>query len=337
MIGHNGGDDLGVKCFGITYVLSQEFSYQAKGGADILGLESPVVPGTDAAIVQAHANAEQDWQSVTKSAGGRVTRTDFKTYFMRKYQLPAPDLEPPAAAAWVTEAAQSNPTAASKIIAAFDLFLDLLFTSALRMMLPSIKDTIGVHCFKYAAAMAMEFYFPNGGADDVLEFKSKTGNPMAEQAWDAFQEIENNNRVNLGDFLVDIGSLGTGKWLEEQAYGAYVASIFDAGVKMMPLENKVDLGVHCFGITFTLSKEFYFNEAAGADKLKLVPDTIGEFALPALKKLHGIVQKDWETVEKDDDGRVTREAFRKYFMGKANAAGKFKEDTTGWEFERASS
>jgi len=50
-------------------------------------------------------------------------------------------------------------------------FLDATFTAALRMMLPANKDTIGGHCFRYAALMAREFYAAAGGPPDLLQVK----------------------------------------------------------------------------------------------------------------------------------------------------------------------
>merc|ERR1712066_775357 len=41
----------------------------------------------------------------------------------------------------------------------YEAFLEKNFQSALSMMLPQKKSTLGGHCFRYAGLMAGEFYF----------------------------------------------------------------------------------------------------------------------------------------------------------------------------------
>jgi hypothetical protein len=329
MIGHNEESNLGTKCFGITYTLSQEFYYKAMSGKDSLGLTSGTPldgfgnPTVDAALVAAHAKANDDWNRVEKNEEGRVTHAAFKHYFMTKHGMPSQfSLDPVDPSSWVQAALTAHADAA-EAITSFDPFLDLTFTSALRMMLPSQKFSVGQHCFKYASLMAHEFYFPGPGPEDVLELKTGS-NPLATETHNAYQALENGARVTLGDLISFIESLDTDDWLQELSYGAYLAALFDAGTAMM-IPKGVDLGVHCFGMTYVLSQEFYYNEQAGADFLGLLKDEPDKYADPVLKAAHANAQADWEAVAKDEDGRVTRDAFREHFMNWAVANAKFAE------------
>merc|ERR1719182_573770 len=72
MIGHDGSIDLGVKCFGVTYVLTLEFAYDGSDGDDKLGLmlSSPAVSG---ALKTAYDNSAQAWLE-TQEEGASLAR-----------------------------------------------------------------------------------------------------------------------------------------------------------------------------------------------------------------------------------------------------------------------
>jgi len=353
MIGHDGSSDLGVKCFGVTYVLTQEFAYQGSDGDDKLGLMGDGL-GLSGALKTAHDNSEQAWLETQEE--GRVTRQAFKQYFMNKARLPPPNrVAPPVASAWVKEALETTARKveqlsgkklsgngkhkASESIAWYDHVLDLLFTAGLRMMLPNTKDTLGKHCFQYAALMAGEFAFPATGRADVLGVRNKDSQ-IGKAAKDAFQAAKKGGRVTLGGFLKWKGGLYGKSWLEEISYGSYLAALYDAAVAMKAptksdlgrFTTKTDLGSKAFGVTWVLSQEFYFNDVGGSDS-----DMLGfqkehppqdQVLVPAYTQ----VNEDWDNVPKDFDGRVTRDAFKEYFVTKASQEGKFGSRHFGWKF-----
>ena len=88
-------------------------------------------------MASVRADLDADWEKVAKDKNGRVAQTQFREHFTKKHK----DL-------LVPETKKH-----------YQAFLDLNFQSALAMMLPEKKATLGGHCFRYAALMAGEFYF----------------------------------------------------------------------------------------------------------------------------------------------------------------------------------
>lgn len=189
-------------------------------------------------------------------------------------------------------------------------FLDATFTAALRMMLPAKKDTIGGHCFRYAALMAREFYATVGGPPDLLDVKQM---PNVAQS---FNDAAGGQRVAVGPFISANMALETNQGFKA-AYGAFLAAVFDAGTAMMLPQRKMDLGQHCYSYAHIFAREFYFGGNNGQDILGLQAPLGPAQAGTAFGKVHTLVNADFSSVEKDSDGRVTRAAFRRYFLKQA--------------------
>ena len=185
-------------------------------------------------------------------------------------------------------------------------YLDNLFTAALRMMLPGNKDTIGGHCFRYAALMAREFYATPGGPPDLL---GVGGIPAIA---DSFNRAAGGQRVALGPFIDAHKELAGNE--EGAAYGAFLAAVFDAGTAMMLPSQKMDLGQHCYGYAHIFAQEFYFGGNNGQDLLGLQAPLPPAKAGTPFANVHAFVNNDFASVEKDSNGRVTRDAFKKYFL-----------------------
>jgi hypothetical protein len=126
--------DLGKHCFGYATLLAMEF-YMGGTPADSLALKADSKPSDRLATVRDELDA--DWASVPKDVEGRVTYDAFVRYFLSKH------------------ASQLAPETQE----CFEQFLLQDFRSALAMMIPEQKETLGGHCFRYAAMMAGEFYF----------------------------------------------------------------------------------------------------------------------------------------------------------------------------------
>jgi hypothetical protein len=191
-------------------------------------------------------------------------------------------------------------------------FLDKTYTAALRMMLPANKDTIGGHCFRYAALMAREFYATVGGPPDLLNVK---GSPEIAKA---FKGAAQGQRVAVGPFIDAHKALSTNDNFRA-AYGAFLAAVFDAGTAMMLPDQKSDLGQHCYGYAHIFAREFYFGGNNGQDQLGLQAPLPAAKAGTPLAKVHTLVNADFSSVDKDSDGRVSRAAFKRYFLSQALA------------------
>jgi len=128
--------DLGKHCFGYIALLVNEF--YGDEPEDRLGLVGADRPDDDLFLLR--AELDQDWENIEKDEDERVSWTAFRDYFLEKYA--------------------DKLAGASKV--AFVEFLEKDFASALAMMLPRRRITIGGHCFRYAALLAGEFYFDTG-------------------------------------------------------------------------------------------------------------------------------------------------------------------------------
>jgi len=189
-------------------------------------------------------------------------------------------------------------------------FLDATFTAALRMMLPANKDTIGGHCFRYAALMAREFYAAAGGPPDLLQVKEM------QAVAQSFKGAAQGQRVAVGPFISANMALETNQGFRA-AYGAFLAAVFDAGTAMMLPQRKTDLGQHCYSYAHIFAREFYFEGNNGKDLLKLQAPLPAAEAVTPFGKVHTLVNDDFSNVQKDSDGRVTRAAFKRYFLSQA--------------------
>lgn len=126
-------NDLGKHCFGYAMMLAGEFYFDKP--LDRLSLtKSGALDG----LQSVRSELDADWASVPKDeVSGRVSLDGFKYYMIMKH------------GARLTPETQG----------VYEQFLEQNFRSALSMMLPEQKDTLGGHCFRYASLMAGEFYF----------------------------------------------------------------------------------------------------------------------------------------------------------------------------------
>jgi len=125
--------DLGKHCFGYASILANEFYFGQP--ADMLSLKAETKPMDAYAAVRQEMDA--DWAAVEKDVEGRVSIDAFVNYFFMKH----------------------GPKLAQESQDSYLQFLEQNFRSALSMMLPEQKTTLGGHCFRYASLMAGEFYF----------------------------------------------------------------------------------------------------------------------------------------------------------------------------------
>jgi len=125
--------DLGKHCFGYASILADEFYWNQP--ADRLSLKADMKPADRLAEVR--KDLDVDWNIVPKDAEGRVTKAAFVEYYMKKHR-----------AQMILQTKGD-----------FAEFLNRDFESALAMMLPEEKSSLGGHCFRYAGLMAGEFYF----------------------------------------------------------------------------------------------------------------------------------------------------------------------------------
>jgi hypothetical protein len=133
-------NDLGKHCFGYAALLAGEF-YFSNMPADRLGLKSSERPNDS--VAHARADLDKDWDMVVKDESGRVALSQFRDHFKKKHEgklIPETEKH-------------------------YEAFLDSNFQSALAMMLPEKKSTLGGHSFRYAGLLAGEFFF--GAAKDA--------------------------------------------------------------------------------------------------------------------------------------------------------------------------
>jgi len=98
---------------------------------------------------------------------------------------------------------------------------------------------------------------------------------------------------------------------QREAFEAFANDLFDASTGLMLPAQKADLGKHCFSYGYLLSKEFYADKPE--DQLSLVAE--GR-PVDSLQELREQLDSDWAAVRKDDDGRVTLEAFKEQMVSK---------------------
>lgn len=101
---------------------------------------------------RAHLELENAWSAVPKVEGeDRVDQQGFTTYFEELH----------------SSRFILDPQHESNFKKAFKTHLGKAFDVGVSMMLPAQKTTVGKHCFRYAAMVANEFYFPGSGADKL--------------------------------------------------------------------------------------------------------------------------------------------------------------------------
>jgi len=137
--------DLGKHCFGYSVLLAQEFYLEGKG-PDCLALQGD--PAKDVSMASVQQELTNAWETVKKDDNGRVTKDAFCEYHLDKY------------ADRLVEETKED----------YKAFLEMDFQTALNMMLPEEKTTLGGHCFRYGSLMAGEFYF-----DQAKQAKTKCG------------------------------------------------------------------------------------------------------------------------------------------------------------------
>lgn len=135
------------------------------------------------------------------------------------------------------------------------------------------------------------------------------------QSWDAVhtsQKLEENARVPREAFVNSCKeTIGTLPDSHKEAFEAYANSLFDTGTALMLPAQKTDLGKHCFGYATLLVPEFYGEEPKDGLGLATSDKPTDSFAT-----LRAELDADWEKVEKNSDGRVTKDVFTNYFMEK---------------------
>jgi len=92
------------------------------------------------------------------------------------------------------------------------------------------------------------------------------------------------------------------------AFDAYLNELFDAATWMMLPAKKADLGKHCFGYAFLLSREFYTDAPCDVLGLVRVPKPNDRYS-----SLRAQLDTDCSCVHKDAEGRVTLASFQRYF------------------------
>merc|ERR1712061_620819 len=83
---------------------------------------------------------------------------------------------------------------------------------------------------------------------------------------------------------------------------------------MMLPAVKADLGLHCFGYAYVVSREFnHGGKGRPRDQLRLLSTStpVDEYT-----SLRVNINRDWDQVEKGEDGSVSLEAFTQYFLRK---------------------
>lgn len=139
-----------------------------------------------------------------------------------------------------------------------------------------------------------------------FDAKAKVG-----AAWAKVDKDPNTSRVSREDFIsFCIRELPVPQ-VKREAFETYLGAIFEASTAMMLPSVKNDLGQHCFGYGFLLAGEFYGDKPR--DQLKLVA---GSKPKDKLTSVRADLDRDWEQVLKDDNGRVTLYGFVNYFLEK---------------------
>jgi len=167
-----------------------------------------------------------DWTAVQKNHAGRVTEHAFIAYYAKKNRGDDDYVQ----------------------------YLRSLFHTATRMMLPARKDTLGIHCFNNAAAMAGEFYFYGRGPGLDRKHYGRD--------WDAIGK-DSHSRVN-GDTFVKFFKKKYVTWHlaaskeQQRAFDIYLRSTFRTSTQMMLPKTKGSLGAHCFKWASMMAGEFYF-------------------------------------------------------------------------------
>jgi len=167
-----------------------------------------------------------DWTAVKKNHAGRVTEHAFVAYFSKKNRGTDDYVQ----------------------------YLRSLFHTGTRMMLPARKDTLGIHCFNNAAALAGEFYFYGRGPGLDRKHYGRD--------WDAIGK-DSHGRVN-GDTFVKFFKKKYITWHlaaskeQQRAFDIYLRSTFRTSTQMMLPKTKGSLGAHCFKWASMMAGEFYF-------------------------------------------------------------------------------
>eukprot|EP00419_Tripos_fusus_P016335 CAMPEP_0172740566 /NCGR_PEP_ID=MMETSP1074-20121228/125161_1 /TAXON_ID=2916 /ORGANISM="Ceratium fusus, Strain PA161109" /LENGTH=263 /DNA_ID=CAMNT_0013570707 /DNA_START=1 /DNA_END=792 /DNA_ORIENTATION=- len=242
-------------------------------------LLSPTVASRDAASLatskslERNGDLDKDWSEVPKVplGNGRVASDGFKTYYVDKFQK----------LGLLSEPGKQN----------FLTFLGNVFEAAFSMMLlhPQLSEkyyegmpTLGEHCFKYAGALAGEYYF---GGSDGLDQLGLSGVKALNDDWNsaAKEQVGGQGRVSLESFkqvyVTKFASL-----LNDQTrprYKEFLSFTFAASFNMMLAKSDLDakkdqngggtLGGHCFRYAGLMAGEFYFSGGSGySDLLHLV-------------------------------------------------------------------
>lgn len=130
------------------------------------------------------------------------------------------------------------------------------------------------------------------------------------------EDLPNHNSRVPRDAFVGVCELSSGfdSGTNRDALETYCHGLFDAGLAMMLPSQKQDLGKHCFGYTLLLAQEFY-GDPGPADLLGFDADADDE-TNKRLEDVRAGGSSDWKAVKKDNNGRVTYQAFQDYFLNK---------------------
>lgn len=219
-----------------------------------------------------NTDLDDDWNKAQKVpiGSGRVSLDGFKTRYVAKFI----DL------GLLSESGKPD----------YLTFLDSVFKSAFSMMLlhpqPSEKyydgmPTLGEHCFKYAGALAGEYYFGGNNGADRLGLSEV---PALTDDWNNATKVPvgGTGRVTLEHFeqlyLTKFASSLTEH--TRPKYKQFLSNTFVASFSMMlatpDLASKMyqsggTLGGHCFRYAGLMAGEFYFSGGSGySDLLHLV-------------------------------------------------------------------
>lgn len=124
--------------FGYAWLLSLEFYFPDSGPKDALALAGQNRP--DDALKPLRTTLDEHWQFINPKVGGRVPYPLFEDYFVKHYRA-----ELQMQSGWETEDI-------------FKVYLKQVFDVGLAMMKPKTKDSLGGHCFRYAALLVGEFF-----------------------------------------------------------------------------------------------------------------------------------------------------------------------------------
>jgi len=125
---------------------------------------------------------------------------------------------------------------------------------------------------------------------------------------------DGNARVPRDVFVVNCKKVaGPVPESHKHAFDQFVNSLFDTGTALMLPAQKSDLGKHCFGYATLMVPEFYGEKPNDALSLAAPASTRPDDGIADVRIA---LDEDWANVEKNEDGRVTSEAFVNHFMGK---------------------